>query len=319
VAQDAYLPRAFAIPGRRLVYSVGILWLAITAGTLLTMFGGITDRLIPLFAVGAFTAFTLSQLGMAVHWRRQQGNRTRLIINGSGAVATGCALAIILAAKFIEGAWITVLVIPCVLTLLKVIRRHYDTIDRLLREDGPIALHRLRKPIVIIPIERCDRLAEKALRYSLLVSQDVTAIHLTRLEGPDAKEHEGRLRRQWRDEFERPAREAGFNPPKLVISPSPFRSFVGRLLKHIGELEKQRPGCPISVVIPELVKEHWWDYLLHSSRPRQLRAALLRHGGPNLVVVTVPWAREEPHPEQVIQEEEPELEGSTTGTPQPAQ
>jgi amino acid transporter len=319
VAQDAYLPRAFAIPGRRLVYSVGILWLAITAGTLLTMFGGITDRLIPLFAVGAFTAFTLSQLGMAVHWRRQQGNRTRLIINGSGAVATGCALAIILAAKFIEGAWITVLVIPCVLALLKVIRRHYDRIDRLLREDGPIALHRLRKPIVIIPIERCDRLAEKALRYSLLVSQDVTAIHLTRLEGPDAKEHEGRLRRQWRDEFERPAREAGFNPPKLVISPSPFRSFVGRLLKHIGELEKQRPGCPISVVIPELVKEHWWDYLLHSSRPRQLRAALLRHGGPNLVVVTVPWAREEPHPEQVIQEEEPEPEGSTTGTPQPAQ
>jgi amino acid transporter len=318
VAQDAYLPRAFAIPGRRLVYSVGILWLTFAAGSLLAVFGGITDRLIPLFAVGAFTAFTLSQLGMAAHWRRQQGNRTRLMINGSGAVATGCALTIILAAKFIEGAWITVLVIPCVLALLKVIRRHYDTIDRLLREDRPIALHGVRKPIVIIPIERWDRLAEKALGYGLLVSQDVTAIHLTRLEGPDAKEHEGRLRRQWREEVERPAREAGFNPPKLVISPSPFRSFVGRLLKHIGELEKQRPGCPISVVIPELVKEHWWDYLLHSSRARQLRTALLRHGGPNLVVVMVPWAREEPHPEQVIQEEEPSSEQSATAAPQPA-
>jgi amino acid transporter len=319
VAQDAYLPRAFAVPGRRLVYSVGILWLAISAGTLLTVFGGITDRLIPLFAVGAFTAFTLSQLGMAAHWRRQQGNRTRLMINGTGAAATGCALAVILAAKFIEGAWITVLVVPCVIGLLKAIRRHYDTIDRLLREDRPIDLHGLRKPIVIIPIERWDRLAEKALRYGLLVSQDVTAIHLTRLEGPDAKEHEGRLRRQWRDEVERPARKTGLNPPKLVISPSPFRSFVGRLLKHIGELEKQRPGCPISVVIPELVKEHWWDYLLHSSRARQLRTALLRHGGPNLVVVMVPWAREEPHPEQVIQEEEPEPERSTTAAPQPAQ
>ena len=124
------------------------------------------------------------------------------------------------------------------------------------------------------------------------------AIHLTRLEGPDIKEHEGRLRRQWRDEVERPARKAGLNPPKLVISPSPYRSFIGRLLKHISEMEKQRPGCPIAVVIPELVKEHWWDYLLHSSRPRQLRAALLRHGGPNLVVVMVPWAREEPHPEK---------------------
>ena len=305
VAQDAYLPRAFAIPGRRLVYSVGILWLAITAGSLITVFGGVTDRLIPLFAVGAFTAFTLSQLGMAAHWRRQQGNRTRLMINGTGAVATGCALAVILAAKFVEGAWITVLVIPCVLALLKVIRRHYDTIDRQLREDGPIDLRRSRRPIVVIPIERWDRLAEKALRYGLQVSQDVTAIHLTRLEGPDAKEHEGRLRRQWRDEVERPARKAGFNPPKLVISPSPYRSFVGRLLKDIGEIERQHPRCSIAVVVPELVKEHWWDYLLHTSRPRQLRTALLRHGGPNLVVVMVPWAREEPHPEKLIEEEEP--------------
>src|SRR5215472_15182069 len=291
VAQDAYLPRAFAIPGRRLVYSVGILWLAVTAGSLLTVFGGITDRLIPLFAVGAFTAFTLSQLAMAAHWRRQQGNRTRLMINGTGAVATGCALAVILAAKFIEGAWITVLVVPCVLALLKAIKRHYDTIDRLLREDGPIDLRGLRKPIVIIPIERWDRLAEKALRYGLLVSQDVTAIHLTRLEGPDVKEHEGRLLRQWRDEVERPARKAGLNPPKLVISPSPYRSFIGRLLKHISEMEKQRPGCPIAVVIPELVKEHWWDYLLHSSRPRQLRTALLRHGAPVFTECRVPLQR----------------------------
>jgi hypothetical protein len=316
VAQDAYLPRAFAIPGRRLVYSVGITWLAIAAGSLLTAFGGITDRLIPLFAVGAFTAFTLSQLGMAAHWRRQQGNRTRLMINGMGAVATGCALAVILAAKFIEGAWITVLVVPCVLALLKAIKRHYEMIDWLLREDGPIYLRGLRAPIVVIPIERWDRLAEKAVRFGLLASQDVTAIHLTRLEGPDAKENEGRLRRQWREEVERPARDAGFDPPKLIISPSPFRSFVGRLLRHIGEMEAKQPACPIAVVIPELVKEHLWDHLLHSSRPRQLRAALLRHGGPNLAVVTVPWAREEPHPEKVILEEEPTPEAPATAAPQ---
>jgi amino acid transporter len=318
VAQDAYLPRAFAIPGRRLVYSVGILWLAITAGSLITVFGGITDRLIPLFAIGAFTAFTLSQLGMAAHWRRQQGKRARLMINGTGAVATGCALAIILAAKFVEGAWITVLAVPCVLALLKAIRRHYETIDRLLRGDGPINLGGLRAPIVVIPIERWDRLAEKALRYGLLVSQDVTAIHLTRLEGPDAKEHEGRLRRQWREEVEQPARNAGLNPPKLVISPSPFRSFVGRLLKHIGEMEAMRPDFPIAVIIPELVKEHWWDYLLHSYRARQLRTALLRDGGPNLVVVMVPWARAEPHPEAVIEEEEPESSSPTVPSSQPA-
>src|SRR5438309_4744085 len=121
VARDGYLPRAFAMPGRRLVYSVGILWLAATAGLLLTVFGGITDRLIPLFAVGAFMAFTLLQLGMSVHWLRRKGNRIRLLINGAGATGTGGALIVILAAKFVEGAWIVVLVIPCVLALLKTI------------------------------------------------------------------------------------------------------------------------------------------------------------------------------------------------------
>ena len=126
VARDGYLPRTFAIPGRRLVYSVGILWLAVMAGLLLTVFGGITDRLIPLFAVGAFMAFTLSQLGMAFHWVREQDNQGRLWINGTGAAGTGLALAIILLAKFVEGAWITVLVIPLVLGLLKAIKRHYE-------------------------------------------------------------------------------------------------------------------------------------------------------------------------------------------------
>jgi hypothetical protein len=151
------------------------------------------------------------------------------------------------------------------------------------------------------------------------VSQDVTAVHLTRLEGPDAKEYVGRLRRQWRGEVERPVRAAGLTPPKLVISPSPYRSFVGRLLKHVTEIAAQHPDRPIAVVIPEIVKEHWGDYLLHSSRAGQLRAALLRHGGPNLAVVVVPWAREEPCPEAVIEKEEPRQKERRTAAPQPAQ
>jgi hypothetical protein len=134
------------------------------AGLLLTVFGGITDRLIPLFAVGAFMAFTLSQLGMAFHWVREQGNRGHLWINGTGAAGTGLALAIILSAKFVEGAWITVLVIPLVLGMLKAIKRHYELIDRQLREEGPIDLRGLQPPIVLIPLERWDRLAEKAVR-----------------------------------------------------------------------------------------------------------------------------------------------------------
>ena len=314
VARDGHLPRAFAMPGRRLVYSVGILWLAVTAGLLLTVFGGITDRLIPLFAVGAFMAFTLSQLGMAFHWARQQGNRVRLLINGSGAAGTGVALAVILAAKFVEGAWITVLVIPSVLALLKSIKRYYAMIDRQLRDDGPIELG-LQPPIAVVPLDRWDRLADKAARWALLLSPEVIAIHLTKLEGPDAEEHVGKLGRHWHDEVERPALEGGLRPPKLVISPSPYRSFVGRLLRHIKEIQTQYPDRLVAVVIPEIVKEHWWDYLLlDNARARRLRAALLRHGGPNLSVVMVPWAREQPHPERVIEEEEP---GSVFPTAQP--
>src|SRR5206468_8048208 len=145
VASDGYLPKAFALPGRRLVYTAGVLFLAGGAGGLLVAFGGITDRLIPLFAVGAFLSFTLSQAGMAVHWSRQPaepqggrlGHRVRLAINATGAVATGISLVVILAAKFVDGAWITVLTIPCVLALLKLITRYYTQIERQLREEGP--------------------------------------------------------------------------------------------------------------------------------------------------------------------------------------
>ena len=145
------------------------------------------------------------------------------------------------------------------------------------------------------------------------MSREVIAIHLTKLEGPDAKEDVGRLRRQWQDEVEPPAKSAGLTPPKLVLSPSPYRSFAGRLPKHLGEIEAEHPGRPVLVVIPEVVKERWWDYLLlDSSRIRRLRTALLRHGGPNLAIVTVPWAREEPHPEEVISEEEPKPQEPAT-------
>src|SRR5215469_2801700 len=318
VARDGYLPRAFAMPGRRLVYSVGILWLTATAGLLLTVFGGITDRLIPLFAVGAFMAFTLSQLGMAFHWVRRQGNRVRLFINGTGAAGTGAALAVILSAKFVEGAWIVVIVVPCVLILLKTIHHYYQVIDRELRDDGPVGLRGLSAPIAVIPVQRWDRLADKAVRYALMLSPDVVAVHLTKLEGPDAEEHVGRLRRQWREDVERPAESAGRSPPRLIIAPSPYRSFAGRLLKHVSEIAAHCRGRPILLVIPEVVKEQWWDYLLLGSAPvHKLRKALLRHGGPDLAVVTVPWTREGPHPEEVIEAEEPQPEEAAKPAPQP--
>jgi amino acid transporter len=313
VARDEYLPRAFAIPGRRLVNSFGIVWLALTAGALLTAFGGITDRLIPLFAVGAFLSFTLSQAGMAVHWSRQPadeqgqrlGHRLRLAINATGAVATGISLVVILMAKFVDGAWITVLTIPCVLALLRLTKRYYTQIDRQLMEEGPVSFDDVTPPVVIVPIRDWNRLAERAVRYAMRLSQEVIAVHLTRLEGPDAEEHAERLRRRWRHDVERPARAAGLQPPRLVQIPSPYRSIVAPLLKFVLDLRRESLDRALAVVIPALVEAHWWDHLMHTRRVHRLRETLLRHGGPELAVVLVPWTLEEPHPEAVIADEEP--------------
>lgn len=321
VAQDRYLPVEFATPGRRLVNSVGILWLAVSAGTLLTVFGGITDKLIPLFAVGAFLAFTLSQVGMAVHWWRQLrqgdgsgfGSRTKFVINGVGAIATGVSLAIILVAKFVEGAWITVLVIPCILLLLKLINRYYRQEEQLLCDPGPLDLTDRKPPIVLIPVRAWDRLAERAVRLALQISPDVVALHLTRLEGPEPDRSAVDLRDRWRDLVQRPARAAGFRPPQLVVHPSPYRSVVAPLLELVLQTEKKHPGRSLAVVLPFQVRVHWWDHLLHTHRVQRLRAALLRHGGPRLSVIIVPWTPEPPAPETVIADEEPDKQSATRG------
>ena len=314
VAQDRYLPVEFAMSGRRLVNSVGIVWLAIGAGTLLVAFRGVTDRLIPLFAVGAFLAFTLSQAGMAAHWWRQlhqrkgsrRGASTKLAINAAGAVATGVSLVVILMAKFVEGAWITVLIIPCVLLLLKSINRYYRQEEQALKAAVPIDLKDTRPPIVVIPIRAWDRLAERAVRHALQISPEVVALHLTRLEGPEADRSASELQRCWRSCVQRPARKAGVPAPRLVVHQSPYRSMVAPLLELILRMKNRHPGRSFAVVLPLLVRAHWWDHLLHSRRVQRLRAALQRHGGPDLSVIIVPWTREPPQPETVIAEEEPD-------------
>src|SRR5262249_51982540 len=160
VAQDDFLPRPFAVVGRRLVFSVDILFLAGFAGLLLLVFGGITDRLIPLFAVGAFLTFTMSQVGMVAHWlrelrktgdpRERHKHRASLGINLVGTAITGMALGIIIAAKFTKGAWITIIAIPATILLLREVKRYYAQLDAGLREDGPMDLHDLEPPVVLI-------------------------------------------------------------------------------------------------------------------------------------------------------------------------
>jgi amino acid transporter len=333
VAEDSFLPRPFAVPGRRLVYSVGILFLTIGTGGLLVAFGGITDRLIPLFAVGAFLSFTLSQTGMAAHWWRAlktdvgtqgQGganaSRAKLAINGLGALATGTALAVILAAKFMEGAWLTVVVIPLTILLLRAVRRYYDDIDRQVLHGSHrrIDVRHHAPPVVLVPIKRWDRLARKAVEYALQVSPDVTVLHVMALEGPDTEDQEEKLRREWREFVEQPALRAGLEPPRLRFVASEFRSITAPLLRVVQEIRRQSWGRPVTVILPELVEGRWWGWLMHANRERRLRACLLRHGGWNVVVSTVPWQLQAPDPAQAIAEEEPTADLSappTDGSP----
>jgi hypothetical protein len=304
LARDRYLPYSFSLPGRRLVYSLGILFLATTAGILLVVFGGITDRLIPLFAVGAFLSFTLSQAGMAMHWTRvlhQSGRQSRSsraqlkrFVNGLGAVATGIALVVIIVAKFVEGAWITILVIPLLFWLMQTIRQRHDTVARQLRYGPMRHLTPRDPPAVLLPMHNWNAITAKALRFAMSLSADVLAVHLSALEGPDGDENEAGLRRDWQRNVVAPAGKAGVPAPKLVVLRSEYRKFVEPLQKIVQDLEQQFPDRTIAVLIPEVVKVKWWDYLLFTYRARRLQAALMRQAGQRVVVIDVPWRIVEP-------------------------
>ena len=310
VAGDSYLPKAFAIPGRRLVYAAGIVFLASGAGALLVMFDGITDRLIPLFAVGAFLSFTLSQAGMAVHWRRAgigQGDRARLVVNGLGAVATGLALAIILVAKFVEGAWLTVLVIPLTLLLLRAIRRYYRALEReaLVGSRRCMDFSDHAPPVAVIPLERWDRLAQRAVQAAACLSPDVVALHLTDLEGPDGETHQARLRADWARFVGGPAVASGLPEPQLVIRSSPYRSLLAPLLREVAAIRARCPNRPVVVVLNELAGGQWWEVFLHTRRTHRLRTQMLSHGGPGVSVLMVPW-QQTVDTSQLLAEEEPQ-------------
>ncbi|HKO55581.1 MAG TPA: APC family permease [Thermoanaerobaculia bacterium] len=292
IAEDDYLPHALANVGRRLVYSSGIIVLAVFSGVLLVVFDGITDRLIPLFAVGAFAAFTLSQAGMVMHWRREGTGRHwhSLLLNGAGAVATAVALAIIIVAKFHEGAWITVLVIPLILALFGVVKRHYAFVAQQVGIREPLSMEAKRAaPLVVIPIRAWDQLAEKALRFAMSVSSDVIAVHVA---VDDAAEKA--LRADWQRYVDGPVREAGLAAPRLIVLPSPYRRLFAPLLQYVDELRKEREEM-IAVLLPDLVEGRWWEHLLHSHRADVLRSLLLMRGNQRVAVISVPWYLERRH------------------------
>jgi amino acid transporter len=285
VAQDDYLPHGFAHRGRRLVFSQGIVALALFAALLLIAFGGVTDHLIPLFAVGAFMAFTLSQAGMVAHWRKQPGRAARrsMLINGLGAAATAIALAVILAAKFAAGAWITLAVIPAIVCVFLAVQRHYRRVWRETAHPQPLDVTGLQPPVAVVPIPRWSAMAHKSLRFALKLSPDVYAVQVRSEEQMDD------LEANWERYVAEPAREAGLPVPRLVVLQSPYRQLIGPLFTFITRLEQENPNRQIAVIIPELVERRWYHYLLHNQQGELLTALLLLHGDRRIVIINVPW------------------------------
>src|SRR5262245_25295820 len=284
IAQDGFLPRTFASRGRRLVYSQGIYALTFLSALLLIIFDGVTDHLIPLFAVGAFLAFTLSQAGMVEHWRRAGGrNLHNMLINGVGAAATGVTLVVVFVAKFTAGAWITALLIPLMLMTFGAVRRHYHRVEIEISNSRPLDVSGLRPPIVIVPMNEWNKMSQKGLRFALKISPDIIVVQVR------ASDKKNELQERWPDLVEAPARAAGLPAPLLVQLLSPYRHVLNPIIDYVFKTRDQNPDRQIVVLIPELVAYRWYQHLLHNKRAGMLKALLLLRGDQNIVVINVPW------------------------------
>lgn len=275
IALDSYLPRSLAIRGRRLVYTEGIWVLSVLSAILLIIFGGVTDRLIPLYAVGAFLAFTLSQAGMVEHWKKKRGAGAArsMFINGLGAFVTALTVLVVLVAKFVEGAWVTVLLIPGILLLMTSVRRHYRRVGIQIATNSPLELKDFRQALVIVPVERWSLVAKRALKFGLSMSPEVVGVHV------NCEETE-KLKDKWQNYVEKPALEIGLPVPRLVVLDSPYRFIVSPIVDYVLGLQQKDPSRQIAVLIPEIVERHWYYYFLHNQRAAVLKAMLY---------VNVPW------------------------------
>ena len=285
LAEDGYMPRQFSFRGDRLAYSWGIVLLAAIAFLLLWAFGGDTHALIPLYSVGVFLCFTLSQVGMVRHWLRGRdaGWRWRMIVNAAGAVLTAVVLGVVVFEKFEDGAYLVVILVPLLVTMMLFIHRQYDRSRRELAIRPDLVFqppHRDQR--VVIPIPGLTRAVVQAINVARSIDVDVRAVYIT--EDPESAA-------QVRADFERQIPGV-----PLVVVESPYRALVGPLLAYLDVLDAAWPPDqepPITfVVIPEYVARHWWERILYNQAAKRLRAVLL--GRPRTVVVNVPYRREDP-------------------------
>ena len=263
LARDGYMPHQMASFGDRLVFSNGIFILGFFACLLLVIFHGDTHALIPLYAIGVFVSFTLSQAGMVKRWLVKRGLhwRKKLAVNGIGAVTTGVATIIIATTKFMQGAWIVFLLVALLIMMFRSIRSHYKAVAEqvsLTRDSRP---PRPRRNLVIMPIGGVNRSVVRAVDYARSRGGEIRAILV------DVDKEETALTEikwaQW-----------GCGVP-LVVLPSPYRSILGSILDYIEELQQKDPDCWITVVIPEILPARWWQNILHNQRALLLKGALL--------------------------------------------
>jgi amino acid transporter len=286
IAQNNYLPHVFGYRGRRLVYTYGIVVLALLCGGVLILFGGITDRLIPLYAVGAFLAFTLSQAGMVMHWRKNRGPNwlKSALVNGLGAIVTGITTIVVLVAKFAQGAWITLLFIPLTIVFFALVRRHYHAVKVLTTCRVPVDAAGLSQhPIAVIAIDRWSNITRQGIEFAARLSPEVIALHV------EPNEHSELLQDDWEHYVEQPFRAEGKEPPQLQVLPSPYRFVIIPIVQFILDLSKKHPDRSIIVVIPELVEDKWYEYFLHNQRGRLLEWVLLARGNERIFTVSAPW------------------------------
>jgi hypothetical protein len=262
LARDRYVPRWFGLRGDRLVFTIGIVTLSGTAILLLALFGSRVDSLLNLYAIGVFTSFTLSQLGMVVHWlkRTEPNRRRKAAVNGLGAVATGIVTLVIGVTKFEEGAWIVILLAPVMIALFLAVNHHYRATARQLRTQA-VVKPRGVPPLVVVPISSLSLVAREALAFAQDLSERVVAVHVT----ADLEEVEI-LRSQWQE-------VVGSVP--LVIIESPYRLLMPPLLAYVDALRETHPEDMLVVVLPEFVPRHWWENLLHNQTALRIKAALL--------------------------------------------
>jgi amino acid transporter len=282
LAKDGFLPRQLTGLGDRLVFVNGIIALAVSTAVLILLFKGDTHLLVPLFAVGAFLAFTLSQSGMVLHWWRERGRhwQIKLVANGVGAMATGVTLLVVGITKFLDGAWITILLIPTFVFVFLKIREHYQEVGRELSLHGlPPTLRPIQKPRIAIPISGVHRGVVDAVRFARGISDDVTAVYVE-LEPGDADDVRKKWERFWPD------------VPLVVVS-SPYRSLVQPFLDFLDKMDiEHNDGQQTTVILPEFVPAHWWQSLLHNQTAWLLKALLLYHRrsqGYQRVVIDVPF------------------------------